>query len=199
VTEEYYSAGFTGSKCVAAIAAGGPGRVRMVEELYTRHETEAPRVTGALINPFRVPYVGRLSQYARAVHLPDSGLAPLSHRNFRLYQQWLTVQLRRSAEREATEFGAALQANRRFPPIGLYLLLLAKAKSSEELLEKAVEFAERYRPVFRFGAQQTREPRPSCPGLTTSRASCARTTARSITTRSRPGQSSLVASSCRSG
>jgi hypothetical protein len=162
-TEEYYSAGFTGSKCIAAIAAGGPARVRMVEALYRRHEGEAPRVTGALINRFRVPYVGRLSRYARAVHLPDSGLAPLSERNFQLYQQYLAGHLRRGAERAGTDLGEALKANRRLPPIGLYLLLLSRANSPDELLDEAVAFARRYRAVFRFGAEQTREAAATLP------------------------------------
>ena len=161
--KEYYSTPFTGNKCIAALAAGGTQLISYAKQAYEANPGKEAVVTGALINRFRLPYLGRLSKYVRGVNLPDNTLESLSNRNVALFISFVGNHLKKKAIEEghvgnyATELRKSLSSFSDFPPIGLYLLLTSQAKSPEAFLEEVQVFKGKYAGLFRFGQDVTKQ------------------------------------------
>ncbi len=134
---------FRGSKCVAALIAAGPEKLRAALRAYETHPDAAPRVSAALINRFRLNYLNQLASWRAGIYTPDPGLEPLTEQHARLFRDHL---LKRVSEeiRTGPDDTNILAENMRqaapLPPIGLYALMLTKDKGKPiAVLETALE------------------------------------------------------------
>lgn len=154
-----------GNKCLAALALGGQTVIGDALNAYQKNdERNHPRVTAALINRFRLPYVSRVAQYANGIHCPDASLQNLSERNLDLFLQFIAKEFRnnlQTEQRHQPKSGSEriqtmrdrLSTETDLPLIGLYLLLTCENQSREGLLESAVQFKKKYGELYQFGME----------------------------------------------
>ncbi len=150
---------FRGSKCLAALVNAGPEVMALARRAYERHPSEGPRVTGALINRFRLNYLNQLASSKKGAYAPNPNLEVLTKEHVRLFKDYL---LTRMLEDVSVPRGRAniliesLEECAPFPPIGLYALMLTPGKRRPvELLHTALERFKRAKDLQRLVWEQT--------------------------------------------
>ncbi len=138
---------FRGSKCLAAIASLGPDASRAAIGAYASNgDVQALRVTGALINRFRLHYARQLSRRSRSIYLPTPNLMPLSIRDGKLaYQTCLEIFQREIGSTPSDVFRRDLEWNSQIPSIGLHVLLSTDVKDPAHLIAETNSFVDGYR------------------------------------------------------
>ncbi|MGH9871392.1 MAG: hypothetical protein ACRD9S_02870 [Pyrinomonadaceae bacterium] len=132
---EWVTDAFRGSKCLAAITAGGDLQLEGVRWLYEKHPKQGPSITAALINRFRLNYVNQLASQKRSAYVPDPTFESLTKEHVRLFKDYL---IKRVVE-ELQDVPVApashnilienMKAETPLPPIGLYALMATKARN----------------------------------------------------------------------
>jgi hypothetical protein len=127
---ELIAKNFRGSKCVAAMVAAGPSALGLAQTAYHAHPvTEGPRVTGALINRFRLNYLNQLASWRSGAYAADPGFEPLSDQHRRLFHQYLLAKVVGDIDTgKANILVENMQQSTPLPPIGLFALMATREK-----------------------------------------------------------------------
>jgi hypothetical protein len=152
---------FRGSKCLAALVNAGPDVMALARRAYEQHPSEGPRVTGALINRFRLNYLNQLASSKRGAYAPNPNLEVLTKEHVRLFKDYL---LTRMLEDLSVPRGRSniliesLEESAPYPPLGLYALMLTPGQRRPvELLHTALERFKREKSLQRLIWEQTAE------------------------------------------
>jgi hypothetical protein len=139
---------FDGSKCIAAIACGGPELVSSAIRIYSRYErSEGARITGALINRFRQFYLATLAADGGASFQPDRKLSVLADRTFGTFIEYVAqALLRKAAAANPDDLWRVFAPEIAPPAVGLLILARVSARngSPEDIVIEALRFKERY-------------------------------------------------------
>lgn len=141
---------FRGSKCLAAIALMGRATSQAALNAYDYNpDDQALRVTGGLINRFRLYYVRQLSRQSHSIYLPEASLEPLSKLDGQFASQsFLAAFSKQLGATPSLEFAGLSQGfswEITPPPIGLHMLMETSATEPAQLLVEANAFLDRYR------------------------------------------------------
>jgi hypothetical protein len=137
---EFVESRFRGSKCLAALIAGGPELTAAALHAYEQHASEMARVSGALINRFRLNYLNQLASSEQGAYAPNPNFEPLTKEHRRLFTEYVLREVVRQVgeAQPATLLAANLEDTIPYPPIGLYALMLTKEKQPAALLTTAL-------------------------------------------------------------
>lgn len=127
---EFIGQNFRGSKCVAAMVAAGPDALSLARRAYEAQPADqGPRVTGALINRFRLNYLNQLASWRNGAYAADPGFEPISDQHRRLFHQYLLKQVVDDLDRGRANILVENMAQATpLPPIGLFALMLTREK-----------------------------------------------------------------------
>ena len=137
---EFVESRFRGSKCLAALIAGGPELIAAALRAYEKNPTEMPRVTGALINRFRLNYLNQLASSEKGAYAPDPNFEPLTKEHRRRFTEYVLREIVRQIgeAQPASLLTATLEDTIPYPPIGLYALMITKEPRPAALLTTAL-------------------------------------------------------------
>jgi hypothetical protein len=121
---------FRGGKCVAAMVAAGPDALTLAQTAYDAHPAvEGPRVTGALINRFRLNYLNQLASWRSGAYAADPGFEALSDQHRRLFHQYLLGKVVNEIDTgKANILVENMKQSTPLPPIGLFALMVTREK-----------------------------------------------------------------------
>lgn len=126
---ELVSDPFRGSKALAALLTLDAPGIAIARRLYGLHPGDGERVTGAIINRFRLNYLNELASSKQSAYVPNPNFEQVTKEHVRLFKDFLLERLVRDLQ-SAPDAPNLLVENLRsetpLPPIGLYALMATR-------------------------------------------------------------------------